>query len=68
MAYIMTLSEVVSDFNERIKQAVGLDAGHEKFRQQVRMGKPKSIGWKVNSLCSKEEGSMFQWVDCGKSC
>ena len=38
VAYIMTLSEVISDFNEKIKQAVGLDAGYEKLRQQVRNG------------------------------
>ena len=33
VAYIMTLSEVISDFNERIKKAAGLDAGYEKLRQ-----------------------------------
>ena len=34
----MTLSEVISDFNERIKQATGLDARYDKLRQQVRNG------------------------------
>ena len=38
VAYIMTLSEVISDFNERIKNAAGLDADYEKLRQQVRNG------------------------------
>ena len=33
VAYIMTLSKVISDFNERIKQVTGLDAGNEKPRQ-----------------------------------
>ena len=36
VAYIMTLLEVISDFNEWIKQAAGLDAGYEKLRHQVR--------------------------------
>ena len=34
----MTLSEVISNFNERIKKTAGLDAGYEKLRQQVRNG------------------------------
>ena len=38
VAYIMTLSEVISDFNERIKQVAGLDAEYEKLRQQVKNG------------------------------
>ena len=33
VAYIMTLLEVISDFNERIKKAGGLDADYEKLRQ-----------------------------------
>ena len=33
VAYIMTLLEVISDFNERIKKAAGLDADYEKLRQ-----------------------------------
>ena len=44
VAYIMTLSEVISDFNERIKKAAGLDAEYEKLRQQVRMGEPENTG------------------------
>ena len=36
VAYIMTLSEVILDFNEQIKQAAGLDVGYEKPRQQVK--------------------------------
>ena len=32
VAYIMTLSKVISDFNERIKQAVGLDVRYEKLK------------------------------------
>ena len=38
IAYIAALSEVVSDFNERIKQIADLDASYEKLRQQVRDG------------------------------
>ena len=33
ITYIFSLSEVVSDFNDIIKQIVGLDASYEKLRQ-----------------------------------
>ena len=36
VAYIMTLSEVISYFNEQIKKDARLDVGYEKLRQQVR--------------------------------
>ena len=68
VTYIMTLSEVISDFNERIKKAAGLDAGYEKLRQQVRNGETIKYWPEMISLCSKEEGSMFRWVDYGESC
>ena len=38
IAYIATLSNVMSDFNDRIKQIVGSDASYEKLRHQVRDG------------------------------
>ena len=41
VAYIMTLSEVISDFNEWIKNAAGLDASYEKLRQQVMNGETR---------------------------
>ena len=52
----MTLSKVISNFNERIKKAVGLDVRYEKQSNKLEMGKPESTSWKVISLCSKEEG------------
>ena len=41
VAYIMTLSKVISDFNEQIKHATILDAKYEKLRQQVRNGEAR---------------------------
>ena len=38
IAYITTLSKVISDFSERIKQTTELDVGYGRLRQQVRDG------------------------------
>ncbi|RVW17197.1 Retrovirus-related Pol polyprotein from transposon 17.6 [Vitis vinifera] len=38
IAYITTLSEVISNFNERIKQAVEQDVAYGRLRQQVKEG------------------------------
>ena len=35
IAYIAALSNVMSDFNDKIKQIVGSDASYEKLRHQV---------------------------------
>ena len=33
ISYIVTLSKVMSDFNDRVKQIVGSNASYEKSRQ-----------------------------------
>ena len=38
IAYITTLSEVISDFNEKIKQVLEHDAAYGRLRQQVKEG------------------------------
>ena len=38
IAYITTLSEVISDFNENIKQAAEQDATYGRLKQQVKEG------------------------------
>ena len=53
MAYIMTLSEVISDFNEWIKKAAGLDVGYEKMRQQVRNGETRKYRLESDLLVFK---------------
>ena len=53
VAYIMTLSEVISYFNERIKKAVRLDAGYEKLRQQVRNGETRKYWLEYDLLVFK---------------
>ena len=35
IAYIAALSNVMSDFNDKIKKIVGSDASYEKLRHQV---------------------------------
>ena len=57
VAYIMTLSEVISDFNERIKKAAGLDAGYEKLRQQVRNGETRKY-WLESDLLMFKGGRL----------
>ena len=58
VAYIMTLSEVISDFNERIKKATGLDVGYEKLRQQVRNGETKKY-WLESDLLVFKGGRFY---------
>ena len=58
VAYIMTLSEVISDFNERIKQAAGLDVEYEKLRQQVRNGETRKY-WLEGELLVFKEGRLY---------
>ena len=58
MAYIITLSEVISDFNERIKKAAGLDAGYEKLRQQVRNGETRKY-WLESDLLVFKGGRLY---------
>ena len=38
IAYITTLSEVISDFNEKIKQVAEQDAAYGRLKQQVKGG------------------------------
>ena len=38
ITYITTLSEVISNFNEKIKQAAEQDAAYGKLKQQVKEG------------------------------
>ena len=38
ITYITALSEVISDFNEKIKQAVDQDAAYGRLKQQVKEG------------------------------
>ena len=38
IAYIMGLSEVISDFNKKIKQATEQDAAYGRLKQQVKEG------------------------------
>ena len=58
VAYIMTLSKVISYFNERIKQAAGLDAGYEKLRQQVRNGETRKY-WLEGELLVFKGGRLY---------
>ena len=58
VAYIMTLSEAISDFNERIKQAVGLDARYEKLRQQVRNRETRKY-WLEGELLVFKGGRLY---------
>ena len=54
----MTFSEVISDFNERIKKAAGLDADYEKLRQQVKNGETKKY-WLENDLLMFKGGRLY---------
>ena len=38
IAYIKTLLQVISDFNEKIKQAAKQDAAYGRLKQQVKEG------------------------------
>ena len=38
ITYITTLSEVISDLNEKIKQAAGQDVAYGRLKQQVKEG------------------------------
>ena len=58
VAYIMTLLEVISGFNERIKKAAGLDADYEKHRQQVRNGETRKY-WLENDLIVFKGGRLY---------
>ena len=58
VAYIMILSEVISDFNERIKQAAGLEVGYEKLRQQVRNSGIRKY-WLEDELLGFEGGRLY---------
>ena len=58
VTYIMTLSEVILDFNERIKQAARLDAGYEKLRQQVRNGETRKY-WLEGDLLVFKGGRLY---------
>ena len=55
VAYIMTLSKVISNFNERIKHVAGLDAGYEKLRQQVINGETRKYWLEGELLVLKGE-------------
>ena len=61
VAYIMTLSKVISDFNERIKKAAGLDVGYEKLRQQVRNGEIRKY-WLGSDLLVFKGGRLYVLV------
>ena len=54
----MTLLEVVSYFNERIKQAAELDVGYEKLRQQVRIGGTRKY-WLKGELLVFKGGKLY---------
>ena len=58
VAYIMTLSNVMSDFNERIKQATGLDARYEKLRQQVKNRETRKY-WLEGELLVFKGGRLY---------
>ena len=53
IAYIAAISEVVSDFNERIQQLAESDASYEKLRQQVREGLNRRYWIQDNFLMAK---------------
>ena len=54
----MTLSEVISDFNERIKKVAGLDADYEKLRHQVMNGETRKY-WLENDLLVFKGGRLY---------
>ena len=58
VAYIMTLSEVISDFDERIKKVARLDVGYEKLRQQVRNGEIRKY-WLEGDLLVFKGGRLY---------
>ena len=58
VTYIMTLSEVISDFNERIRKVAGLNAGYEKLRQQVRKGETRKY-WLESDLLVFKGGRLY---------
>ena len=58
VAYIVTLTEVISDFNEQIKNAAGLDASYEKLRQQVRNGETRKY-WLKDELLMFKGGRLY---------
>ena len=58
VAYIMALSEVISNFNERIKQAIELDTEYEKLRQQVKNGGTRKY-WLKGELLLFKGGRLY---------
>ena len=58
IAYIAALSEVVSDFNERIQQLAESDASYEKLRQQVREGLNRRY-WIQDNLLMAKGGRLY---------
>ena len=56
--YITALSEVVSDFNERIKLIVDSEASYEKLRHQVRDGLNKKY-WIEDELLVAKGGRLY---------
>ena len=58
IAYIAALSEVVSNFNERIQQLAESDASYEKLRQQVREGLNRRY-WIQDNLLMAKGGRLY---------
>ena len=54
IAYVTTLSKVIYDFDERIKQATKLDACYDRLRQHVKDGATKKYWLEDNLLVAKE--------------
>ena len=52
------LSEVISDFNEQIKNVVGLDVVYEKLRQQVLKGETRKY-WLESDLLMLKGGRLY---------
>ena len=55
IAYITTLSEVISDFNEKIKLAAEQDATYGRMKQQVKEGVIRRYWLEGDLLVAKGE-------------
>ena len=53
ITYITTLSEVISDFNKKIKQATKQDAAYGRLKQQVKEGVIRRYWLEVDLLVEK---------------
>ena len=51
--YVIALSNVISYFNEKIKQATKLDSTYEKMKQQVKEGATKKYWLEIDLLMVK---------------